>query len=170
MRSQTPPPPRQPLLPHAGNQDQDGVGAAGVVVLGYGPQPVVEGAPAQGQALANQAEAAAVVERDRGIEAAPAVELHVRPAFACAGRHRGGEAVDDGHRVHPADEQRQPLPGHRIGAHEVRGSLEAKELGGFADALSRQVVPLARRQVSGAVADPPYDTVGQQAGQGAVDG
>ena len=36
---------------HAGNQDQDGVGAAGVVVLGYGPQPVVEGAPAQGQAL-----------------------------------------------------------------------------------------------------------------------
>ena len=71
-------PPRQPLLPHAGNQDQDGVGAAGVVVLGYGPQPVVEGAPAQGQALAHHAEAAAVVERDRGIEAAPAVELHVR--------------------------------------------------------------------------------------------
>ena len=35
-------PRRQPLLPHAGRQDQDGVGAASVVVFRYGPQPVVE--------------------------------------------------------------------------------------------------------------------------------
>ena len=37
------------------------------------------------------------------------------------------------------------------------------------DALGRQVVPLARRQVGGAVADPPRVAVGQQAGQSAVD-
>ena len=30
-------------------------------------------------------------------------------------------AVDGGHGVHPADEQRQPLLGHRVGPHEVGG-------------------------------------------------
>ena len=35
-------PRRQPLLPHAGHQDQDGAGTSAVVVLRYGPQPVVE--------------------------------------------------------------------------------------------------------------------------------
>ena len=62
------------------------VRAARVVVLGYGPQPVVEGAPAQGQALADDTEPAAVVEGDRGVEAAPAVELHARPERVDAGR------------------------------------------------------------------------------------
>ena len=72
-------PRRQPLLPDAGHQDQNGVGAAPVVVLRDGPQPVVEGAAPQAQALAHHAEAAAVVKGDGGVEAAPAVELHVGP-------------------------------------------------------------------------------------------
>ena len=72
-------PRRQPLLPDAGRQDQRGFRAARVVVLGYGPQTVVEGAPAQGQALADDPEAAAIVECDGGVEPAPVVELHVRP-------------------------------------------------------------------------------------------
>ena len=38
------------------------------------------------------------------------------------------------------------------------------------DAFGRQVVPMARRQVGRAVADPPGDAVRQQAGQEAVDG
>ena len=85
------------------------------------------------------------------------------------GGHRGGESVDGGNRVHPADEQRQPLFGHRVGSHEVRGGLEAENRGGFADAVGRQVVSPARRQVGGAVAHPPGDADGQEAGQGAVD-
>ena len=80
----------------------------------------------------------------------------------------GGEAVDAGHRVHPADEQRQPLPRHGVGAHEVRGRPEAEQLRSLSDALGRQVVSLTRRQVGGAVAHPPDDDGGQQAGQGAV--
>ena len=71
-------PRRQPLLPDAGRQDQNGVGAARVVVLRYGSQPVVERPAPQGQTLAHHAEAAAVVEGDGGVEAAPAVELHLR--------------------------------------------------------------------------------------------
>ena len=39
-----------------------------------------------------------------------------------------------------------------------------------ANTPSCQVVSLARRQVSGAVADAPHDAVGQQTGQGTVDG
>ena len=42
-------------------------------------------------------------------------------------------------------------------------------LGGFADALGRQVVSLARRQLGGAVAHSPDDAFGHQAGQGSVD-
>ena len=105
------------------------------------------------------------MQGDGGVEASPAVELHAGPEPVDAGRHRGGESVDGGHRVHPADEQRQPLPGRGVGPHEVRGRGEAEEPGGFADALSRQVVSLARRQVGGAVTDPPDDTVVQQVGR-----
>ena len=43
-------PRRQPLLPYAGHQDKDGAGTSAVVVLGYGPQPVVERPAPQGQA------------------------------------------------------------------------------------------------------------------------
>ena len=75
-----------------------------------------------------------------------------------------------GHRVHPADEQRQPLPGHGVGTHEVRERIEAEEPGNLSDALGRQVVPLARRQVGGAVARPSHDAIGQQVGQGSVNG
>ena len=46
-------------------------GQARIVVLGYGPQTVVEGTAPQGQALAHHAEVAAIVEGDRGVEAAP---------------------------------------------------------------------------------------------------
>ena len=80
------------------------------------------------------------------------------------------EARNGSHRVHPADEQRQPLPGHWVGPHEVRGHCKAEAHGGLSDALGRQVVLVARRQMGGAVADPPGDAVGQQAGQAAVDG
>ena len=62
-----------------GVKDQNGAGTSAVVVLGYGPQAVVERPATQGQALAHHAEAAAVVEGDGGVEAAPAVELHAGP-------------------------------------------------------------------------------------------
>ena len=57
-----------------------------------------------------------------------------------------------------------------VGAHEVRGGLEAENPCSLTDALGRQVVSLARWQVGGAVAQPPYDGVGQQVGQRSVDG
>ena len=79
-------PRRQSLLPDAGHKDQNGVGAASVVVLRYGSQPVVERPAPQGQALAHHAEAAAVVEGDGGVEAAPSMELHVGPKPVDAGR------------------------------------------------------------------------------------
>ena len=41
-------PRRQPLLPDAGHQDQDGAGTTAVVVLCYGPQPVVDETGAEG--------------------------------------------------------------------------------------------------------------------------
>ena len=82
--------------------------------------------------------------------------------------HGGGEPVDGRHRVHPADEQREPLPGHRVGSHEVRGHRKAEEPGSLSDPLGGQVVSLARRQVGGAVTHPPDDAVGQQVGQGSV--
>ena len=50
------------------------------------PQPVVERPATQGQPLANHAEAAAVVQGDGGVEAAPAVELHVGPEGTGSGR------------------------------------------------------------------------------------
>ena len=78
-----------------------------------------------------------------------------------AGGQRGGETVDAGHRVHPADDQRQPLPGRGGGVHEVRWGGEAERPGGFADTLGCQVVSLARRQVGGAVTHPPDDALGQ---------
>ena len=110
------------------------------------------------------------MEGGGGVEAAPAMELHAGPESVDAGGECRCETVDGGHRVHPADQQRQPFPGHRVGAHEVRGRVEAEGLGGFDDALGRQVVPAARRQVSGPVTHPPDDAVGQQAGHRSVDG
>ena len=75
VRRLPPQPPRghvesraQPLLPDAERQDQSGFRAARVVVLGYGLQPVVERSPPQGEPLADHAEPAPVVERDRGVE------------------------------------------------------------------------------------------------------
>ncbi len=159
----------KPLLPDAGHQDQNGVGASRVVVLSNGPQPVVERPAPQCQTLAHHAEVAAVMERDGGVEAPPAVELHVGPEPVDAGGHRGGESVDAGHRVHPADQQHQPLPGHGVGPHEVRRREEAQYVCGFSDAFGRQEVSPARRKVGGAVAHAHGDAVGEQAGQGAVD-
>ena len=69
-------------------------GTSGVVVLGYGPQTIVERPATQSQALAHHAEAAAVVEGDGGVEAAPAVELHVGPEPVDAGGERRCEAID----------------------------------------------------------------------------
>ena len=160
----------EPLLPHAGREDQHHAGTAGVVVLGDGPQAVVEGTAPQRQPLAHHSEAAAIVPGDHGVKAAPAVELHLGAQPLHAGGERGGESIDGGHRVHAADEQRQPLPGHRVGPNEVRGRREAEEPGGLSDAVGRQEVSLARRQVGGAVADPPGVAVGQQVGQCSVDG
>ena len=97
-------------------------GLKGVVVPRDGPQPVVERPAPQGQPPpppADHAERPAVMEGDGGVEAAPAVELHVRTEAVDAGGERRGESVDGVHGVHPADEQRQPLPGHRVGSHEV---------------------------------------------------
>ena len=84
--------------------------------------------------------------------------------------HGSGEAVDGGHRVHPAYEQRQPLLGHRIGPHEVRGRVEVQKVGSLSDTTGRQVVSPARRQVDGTVAHPPHDAVGRQASQDVADG
>ena len=83
-------PRRPPKLPCAGRQDQDGAGTPPGAVLRYGPQPVVERPATQGEALAHHAEAAAVVERDGGVEAPPPVELHAGPEPVDAGGHRSG--------------------------------------------------------------------------------
>ena len=107
---------------------------------------------------------------DNGVEPAPAVEIHLRTQPVDAWRQGRRQAADGGCRVHPADEQGEPLPGHRVGPHVVRGRVVAQDSGGFADALDRQVVPPAGRQMGRAVADPPGDALGQQAGQAPVDG
>ena len=57
-----------------------------------------------------------------------------------------------------------------VGSHEVRGGGKAEQPRSLSDALGRQVVPLARRQVGGAVVNAPGNTVGKQAGQCAVNG
>ena len=79
------------------------------------------------------------------------------------------EAVDGNYTILPANQQRQPLPLHGIGPHEVRGRVEAEDLGGLSDATGRQVVSSARRQMYGAVGHVPEDAIGQQVGQMAVD-
>ena len=79
----------------------------------------------------------------------------------CAGGECGGESLDAGHRVHPADEQRRPLFGRGVGPHEVRESRKAEDPSGVANAAGRQVLWLARRQVGGAVAHFPHDAVRQ---------
>ena len=161
---------RQPLFPDAGSQHQDRAGAALVPVLRDGPQPVVEGAAAQGRTLAHHPEAAPVVPGDNGVEPAPAVEIHLGTQPVDAWGEGRRQAVDGSHRVHPADEQGEPLPGHRVGPNKVRGSLEAQDSGGFTGALRRQVVSPAGRQVGRAVADAPRDAIGQQAGQPPMNG
>ncbi len=80
-------PRRPPKLPCARHKDQDGAGTPPVAVLRYGPQPVVDRPATQGEALAHHAEAAAVVERDGGVEAPPPVELNAGPETV----HAGGE-------------------------------------------------------------------------------
>ena len=47
---------------------------------------------------------------------------------------------------------------------------EAEHRGGFSDAAGRQAVRLAGRQMGGPVAHPAEGAVGQEAGQGMVDG
>ena len=78
--------PGQPLLPDAGRQDQDGVGAAGRsrTPLWLSACRRATGAAGPGPA-AHHAEAAAVVEGDGGVEASSSVELHVRPEAVDAG-------------------------------------------------------------------------------------
>ena len=87
-----------------------------------------------------------------------------------AGGQRCCLAVHRGYGVHPTDEQREPLPGHGIGPHEVRGRVVIQGVGGFTYAFPREVVAVAGGQMGCAVADPPGGTVLQQAGQGAVNG
>ena len=53
---------------------------------------------------------------------------------------------------------------------KFRGRVETQDPGGLTDALCRQAASRARREVHGAVVGTPCDTVGQQAGQMAVDG
>ena len=94
----------------------------------------------------------------------------MRPEPVGLGGQCRGETVDGGDCVHPTDQQREPLPGHRVGAHEVRGRPKAKGPGGLADSLGCQVVSPARRQVDGPVTDAADHAVRQQAGQGSVNG
>ena len=42
-----------------------------------------------------------------------------------------------------------PFPEHGVGPHEVRGRPKAEDPSGFTDALRRQMVSVARRQVGG---------------------
>ena len=99
------------------------------------------------------------------------VEFHTGAEPVDARGHRGGESADAGHRVHPADEQGEPLTGRGVvartkseGASRPRTSVASR-------------IPWAvrwylwlGRQVGGAVVDPPNDALLQQVGQGAVDG
>ena len=62
------------------------------------------------------------------------------------------------------------LSGRRVGSHEVRRRPKVEDPGGLSDAVGRQVVPLARRQVSVAVVHPRDDAFGQQVSQDTVDG
>ena len=62
----------------------------------------------------------------------------MRPETVDASGARCGKAVDSGNRVHPSDEQRQPLPERRVGAHEVRGHLEVENHGRLDDYVRRQ--------------------------------
>ncbi len=57
---------------------------------------------------------------------------------------RQGRRRHVGHRIDTW--ARQPLPGHRVGSHEVRGRREAEQLRCLSDAVGRQVVSLAGRQ------------------------
>lgn len=50
-------------------------------------------------------------------------DLGARPFDS--GGERCGEAIDRGHRANPAKYQREPPVRHGIGAHEIRGSVEA---------------------------------------------
>ena len=108
-----------------------------------------------------------VVEGDGGVEAASAVELHLGPERIDAGGHRGGESVDGGHRVHSADEQREPLPGR--GVDQSEGVSKPRTPAALRMPLAVRWYLLARRQVGGPVAHAPDNALGQQGGQGAVD-
>ena len=103
------------------------------------------------------------------VEATPSAELHICSKAVRAGRECGAEAVDGSNRLHPAVEQRQLLSGSGVSPHVVRGSVEAKHPSGFANALGRQVVSLARRQVGCAVAHAPDDALAHEVAQSEVD-
>ena len=138
------------------------------MVLGDGPQPVIEGAAPQGKALADHPEAAAIVQGDHRVEPAPALEFHLGFQAVHAGGQGCRQAVYQGHGVHAADEQCQPLPGPGVGPHEVRRRVVAQDIGGFGDALLREIVAVAGRQMGRAVAHPSGQASLQQGGQGAV--
>ena len=106
-----------------------------------------------------------VVERDSGVEAPPAVELHVGAEAVDAGRHRGGESVDAGNCVHPADGQRQPFPGWGRPSRIPR-RLEAEEPRSLLRCRWPSDVPLIRRQMGCVMAHPAADALRQQVGQG----
>ena len=97
-------PRRQSLLPNTGHKDQNSRGG-GCSRTQLWTQAVVERPAPQGKALARHTEAAAVVERDGGVEASPAVEFDAGPEPVDARGHQGSKSVDAGHRFHPADEQ-----------------------------------------------------------------
>ena len=108
--------------------------------------------------------------RDNGVEPASPVKVHLGPQPVGPGREGRRQAVRRRHRVHPADEQSEPLPGRRVSPHVVRGGVEAEESGGFGYALGHQKVPLAGRQLGSAVAHAPNYAVVQQPGQAPVNG
>ena len=115
----------EPLLPRAGDEYKHNAGPAGVMVLGDGSEPVVEGTAPQRQALAHHPEAAPVVPGDHPVEPAPALELHPGFQSVHAVGKGCGQAVHRGHGVHTAQQQSQPLPGHRVGPHELRRGVGA---------------------------------------------
>lgn len=85
----------------------------------------------------------AIVEGDGSVEATLAVEFHKRQGCVDPGGKCGDKTVDRDHRVHPANEQRQPPSVRGVSPTAVGGSRKAEDACGFADTVVRQVIPLA---------------------------
>ena len=91
----------------------------------------------------------------------PGVEIHLGFQHVHAGKVRGRQAVYRNHGVHPAQQQRQPLPVHRVGPYEVRWGIVTQS-GGCYDALAGEVAPVSGRQTGRAVAHPLGQAILQQ--------